>query len=157
MEYWKFIREKVGKEKVLFNGSVGAILEEGKVLLVFDKGRSQWQMPGGLQELGESVEETALREISEELNLKAQIKDLIAVYSDPKWSFTYPNGDSLQVVSFCFLLKVKEEEYEKIKIDESENSEFKWFNISELPKNTDKQTLQMCKDLQEFSGKTFLR
>lgn len=157
MEYWKFIREKVGKSKVLFNGSAGAIVNNEQIFLVFDKVRQEWQIPGGIQELDESVEETAIREIFEETNIKAQINNLISVYSDPKWSFSYPNGDSLQIISFLFLLEVKEEEFGKIKIDETEITEYKWFSFSNLPENLNIQSRQMCQDLQEYSGKTFLR
>jgi ADP-ribose pyrophosphatase YjhB (NUDIX family) len=80
---------------VLFTASLGAIIKEDKILLVFDKGRKHWQLPGGIQELDESVEQTAEREIFEELGIKGTIKELISVYSDPKWSFVYPNGDPL--------------------------------------------------------------
>jgi ADP-ribose pyrophosphatase YjhB (NUDIX family) len=157
MEYWKFIREKVGKEKVLFTASIGGIIKEDKILLVFDKGRKHWQLPGGLQELDESVEQTAIREISEELGVKGAIKELISIYSDPKWSFVYPNGDPLQIVDFLFLMEVNEEEFEKINIDENEITEYNWFYFSDLPETLHPKCRLMCKDLQEFKGKTFLR
>lgn len=157
MEYWKFIREKVGQEKVLFNGCIGAIVKGDKILLVFDKGRKHWQLPGGLQDLEESVEQTAIREISEELGIKGTIKELISVYSDPKWSFVYPNGDPLQIVDFLFLMEVSEEELEKIKIDENEITEYNWFSFSELPETLHPKCRLMCKDIQEYKGRTFLR
>jgi 8-oxo-dGTP diphosphatase len=52
---------------------VGAVvIEEGRVLLVkrgFDPGRGMWAIPGGLVELGETLQEAAEREILEETGL----------------------------------------------------------------------------------------
>ena len=56
--------------------------------LVFIKRKNEpfkgcWALPGGFQEVGESLEETALREGREETNLRLEIIDQLKVYSDP--------------------------------------------------------------------------
>jgi ADP-ribose pyrophosphatase YjhB (NUDIX family) len=157
MEYWKFIREKVGKEKILLTASVGAIVKGEEILLVFEKAKNHWQLPGGLQDLEESVEDTVKREIFEELNLKVKTKELISVYSDPKWAYTYSNGDIAQIVDFVFSLEVTEEDLANIKADEKEVTEYKWFSFSKLPEDIHPKCRLMCKDIQEFKGNTFLR
>ena len=43
--------------------------------------RGRWTMPGGFVDLGESVEEAAIRETREELNLEVQLRNLVGVYS----------------------------------------------------------------------------
>jgi len=62
---------------------VGAvILCNGKILLEKRKGepgRGKWSIPGGLVELGESVEQTVIREVKEETSLEVDNPELIDV------------------------------------------------------------------------------
>lgn len=65
---------------------VGAILVcNGKLLLAKRKempGRGEWTVPGGLVELGESSEETVIREAEEEANLLVQDPRLVDVVNN---------------------------------------------------------------------------
>ncbi len=62
---------------------VGAlIICNGKILLEKrknDPGRGKWSIPGGLVELGETVEQTVIREVKEETGLKVEKPELIDV------------------------------------------------------------------------------
>jgi 8-oxo-dGTP diphosphatase len=62
---------------------VGAIIiTRGKILLEKRKnepGRGQWSIPGGLVELGESVKQTAIREVKEETGLEVEKPEHIDV------------------------------------------------------------------------------
>ena len=62
---------------------VGAIIiARGKILLEkrkYEPGRGQWSIPGGLVELGESVEQTAIREVKEETGLEVEKPEHIDV------------------------------------------------------------------------------
>lgn len=64
----------------------GAVIHRGsKVLLVRRKNppnRGRWALPGGLVELGESVESAAAREVLEETGLKVDLDGLIDVQTD---------------------------------------------------------------------------
>ncbi|MBV9050246.1 MAG: NUDIX domain-containing protein [Solirubrobacterales bacterium] len=57
---------------------------DGSVILLrrgFDPGRGLWTFPGGFVDLGESVEEAAHRETSEELGIAIKLGPLVGVYS----------------------------------------------------------------------------
>ena len=62
---------------------VGAVIIcSGKILLEKRKGepgRGKWSIPGGLVELGESVEQTVIREVKEETSLEVDNPELIDV------------------------------------------------------------------------------
>jgi len=64
---------------------VGAvIIENGKILLEKrgnDPGRGKWSIPGGIVELGESPEQTVIREVQEETGLVVDAPELIDVVS----------------------------------------------------------------------------
>lgn len=58
----------------------------GRVILLrrgFAPGRGLWTFPGGFVDLGESVEQAALRETMEELVLEVTLDGLVGVYSRP--------------------------------------------------------------------------
>ncbi len=58
--------------------------DEGRVILLrrgFDPGRGLWTFPGGFVDLGESVEQAALRETVEELGIAIELERLVGVYS----------------------------------------------------------------------------
>lgn len=62
---------------------VGAVIVlDDRILLEKRKGepgRGKWTIPGGLVELGESAEQTVLREVKEETNLEVEKPELIDV------------------------------------------------------------------------------
>lgn len=82
LDYIRFIREKLGPERIFLNFAGGLICnEEGEVLLQKRGDRNAWGFPGGAMELGESAEETAIREIYEETGLMVTVEHLIGVYT----------------------------------------------------------------------------
>lgn len=54
-----------------------------------------WALPGGFVDVGESVEEAAVREAAEETNLEVSLVTLLGVYSEPRRD---PRGHSVAVV-----------------------------------------------------------
>jgi ADP-ribose pyrophosphatase YjhB (NUDIX family) len=60
------------------------ITEDGHIILMrrgFEPRRGHWSIPGGFVDLGESVEQAAIREVQEELDLRIEITHLVGVYS----------------------------------------------------------------------------
>jgi len=75
---------------------------EGRVLLIHRTDNDRWALPGGVVELGESVAETAVREVREETGIEIEVLGLVGVYSDPKHVIEYENGEIRQQFSICF-------------------------------------------------------
>jgi len=58
----------------------GAVVREGKILLVKEKADGKWAMPGGWADLGDAPAETAAREVWEESGFTVKVDKLIGVY-----------------------------------------------------------------------------
>ena len=68
------------KQPIIGVGAV--IIKDGKILLEKRKnepGKGKWSIPGGLVELGESVEQTVIREVKEETGLDVEKPEHIDV------------------------------------------------------------------------------
>lgn len=62
------------------------LIEDGQLLLIRrgnDPEAGAWALPGGFVEVGETVEAACVRELAEETGIKAEIVELVGVYSDP--------------------------------------------------------------------------
>jgi 8-oxo-dGTP diphosphatase len=80
------------------------IIQDGSIVLIKRKNppfQNCWALPGGFVEIGETVENSCIREAKEETNLDIEITRLIGIFSDPKRD---PRG---HIVSAAFLCSVK--------------------------------------------------
>ena len=63
-------------------GVAGVIIEDDRVVLV-RRGRppayGEWSLPGGAVELGETLEEAVTREVEEEVGIKVDVVEVVAV------------------------------------------------------------------------------
>lgn len=78
--------------------------ERGEVLLEKRSDCGLWGLPGGRVEPGESVIQSALREVLEETGLVVEVAGLVGVYSrcEAGRVVTYPdNGDVVQLVDIA--------------------------------------------------------
>jgi len=102
MDYVQYIREKVGHSEIILNYAGCIVLNDnGEILLQKRRDCGKWGFPGGVVELGESLEEAAVREVFEESGLKVKIDSLFGVYS--KYFNEYPNGDRVQTILTMFI------------------------------------------------------
>ncbi len=77
--------------------TVDIIIElDGGVVLVERRNPPRgWALPGGFVEIGETVEQAAVREAREETGLEVELTELLYVYSDPRRD---PRHHTLSVV-----------------------------------------------------------
>lgn len=156
MDYFKILRKKLGHQQLILPSVSCAIFSEEKILLVKDKVQEVWYLPSGLQNLDESITQTAQREMKEELSIDIEVKDLVAVYSSSDWIKEFPNGDILQSLLFLFTVKGNVDP-EDIQIQREELLDFEFFGLNSLPLKMTKACRQQCIDVQNFDGKTILR
>jgi 8-oxo-dGTP pyrophosphatase MutT (NUDIX family) len=83
-----------------------------------------------MMEPGESLEETAKREIWEEAGITVGPLQLLEVFSGPGFFYTYPNGDQVHNVTAAYIAA----EYTgELRADQTETSEVRFFALDELP------------------------
>lgn len=106
-------------------GAASLILDdENKILLVkHSYGKCNWDLPGGKSEEKESAEETAKREVNEEIGLNVKIEKLTGIYYDPQYDMHH----------FVFVAK-NEDTKLKPKPNSPEILECGYFSIDDLPK-----------------------
>ncbi len=103
MDYIRYIRSMVGQRPVIMVTAGVVILNaESELLMQRRADGSGWGLVGGFMELGESVEETARREVFEETGLTVGRLELFGVFSPPEL-VTYPNRDRAQIVTVSYL------------------------------------------------------
>ncbi|MDR6553276.1 ADP-ribose pyrophosphatase YjhB (NUDIX family) [Paenibacillus qinlingensis] len=83
-------------------------------------------------ELGETVQDTARREVFEETGLILGKLELFGVYSGSKYDKTFSNGDQVSMVQFLFTCNEFEGEFIKQNAESQQNS---FFALDELPDN----------------------
>lgn len=81
-------------------------------------------------ELGETLEETAARELKEETNLDAKSFTLLNVFSGEEFYFKYPNEDELYSVVVLYLANDISGD---LKITDGESFKLDYFSKDDLP------------------------
>jgi 8-oxo-dGTP pyrophosphatase MutT (NUDIX family) len=59
-------------------------------------------LPGGAQDIGETITQAALREVQEETGVQIEITGVSGIYSDPGHVIAYDDGEVRQEFSICF-------------------------------------------------------
>ena len=129
-DYIKYIREKIGHDRVIIVGSGVFVYKDGKLLLQRRKDNQCWAIHGGIVNIGEVVEDAAKRELKEETGLLANKLELFGVFSGENMMYTYPNGDEVYIVAVTYLCSDFSGE---LLPEASEVLELKWFDINNLP------------------------
>lgn len=130
MDYVKELRELVGHRPLILPGAVVLILNEKNELLLQHRSDGGWGLPGGLMELGESLEETAQREVKEETNLDIGKLKLLGVFSGEEYYLKVANGDEFYSVTAVY---TTDEVQGDIKIDRTESVDVQFFHLNNLP------------------------
>lgn len=130
MSYLSELRKIVGHRPLLSAGATVIVMKDNKILLNLRSDTNTWGIPGGSMELGETLEQAAMRELFEETGLKAESYTLINVFSGQEFYFEYPNGDMLYSVVALFRANGVSGD---LNITDGESFELKYFGFDELP------------------------
>ncbi|SRR5712692_67296 len=85
--------------------SVTAVAVDGdRLLLVHRTDNDLWALPGGGHDLGETIQDTVVREVKEETGIDVQVTGLVGIYTDPAHVIAYDDGEVRQQFSICFPL-----------------------------------------------------
>ena len=131
-DYIKYIREKIGHDRVITVGSGVFVYKDGKLLLQRRKDNLCWAIHGGIVDIGEVVEDAAKRELREETGLTANDLELFGVFSGENMMYTYPNGDEVYIIGITYICRDFSGE---LLPQADEVLELKWFDINNLPKD----------------------
>lgn len=84
--------------------AVSAVVRDdrGRLLMVRRTDNSRWAIPGGGQEIGETLTDAVRREVAEETGIDVEVTGLIGVFSDPEYVIEFDDGEVRQEFSICF-------------------------------------------------------
>lgn len=146
--YVEGLREHIGHAPVIMTCAGCAVLDESGRVLMQRRGDAQgpWGLPGGAMELGETVEETAVRETREETGLDVRPNELLGVYTGPL--HTYANGDVVQAV---VVVLTATQVGGRLSVDGTETIDLGWYSLDDLPRPIFGPHEPMLRDLQQGS------
>ena len=133
MGYIEEIRELVGHRPLILVGALVIVVNEKKEILLQQRTSPYgiWGIPGGLMELGESVEETGRRELFEETGITVGKLNLIDIFSGSEYFVKCANGDEFYSVTMAYYSD--EIINGKLINNEEEALELRYFKIDEIP------------------------
>lgn len=130
-DYIYELRKEVGNRPLILS-TAGAVLidDEDRFLMQYRCDNDTWGLPGGVIELGETVEDAAIREVFEETGLTASDLKLFNIYSGTDQHYIYPNGDEVYMVCITYYTRTFKGQ---INIDGIETKDIKFFDVNNLP------------------------
>lgn len=138
MGYIRELRKLVGHRPLILPGAVVLIFNDEGQLLLQHRSDGGWGLPGGLMELGESLEETARREVKEETGLDIGRLKLEGVFSGEEYYLKVANGDELYSVTTVYSTQ---DYMGELVSDELESIDLQFFNLHQLPESLQKSYL----------------
>ncbi|QIZ10817.1 NUDIX domain-containing protein [Priestia megaterium] len=134
MGYIEDLRKIVGNRPLILVGAMVCVIDDQGKILLQKRPEGIWGLPGGLLELGESVEEAGRREVFEETGVEIGQLQLVEIFSGKQYFRKLPNGDEFYPVTIAYVSKdIKKN---TIKIDGKESIDAGFFPLHELPEQT---------------------
>ncbi|MGG1516912.1 NUDIX hydrolase [Paenibacillus oryzisoli] len=143
MEYYKQLRAYVGHQPLILPGAVAIIVNRDGEILLQKRNQTTWGLPGGLMELGESLEETVRREVVEETGLTIGKLMLLNVYSGAEYHIKMGNGDEFYAVTAVY---ITEEFRGELQVDYEETHALEFFALDALPETVGKSYRNYLQD-----------
>lgn len=94
------------KNKTFLISLKAVITDKEKVLILKNTGdkrrelKAQWELPGGLLEIDEKIEDCLIREVKEETGLMIAVKKPFATWIDKRKNFRFKDGRRLEIQVF---------------------------------------------------------
>jgi len=77
--------------------------DAGQILLIKRTDNSNWSLPGGAMDLGETIGHAAIREVQEETGIDCELTGLVGIYTNPNHVLEYTSdGEVRQEFSIVF-------------------------------------------------------
>ncbi|GAA2510052.1 NUDIX domain-containing protein [Pilimelia columellifera] len=76
--------------------------DHDRVLLIRRTDNGLWALPGGAQDFGEYIADTAVRETREEAGVIIEVVGLVGIYTNPNHLVEFSDGEVRQQFSICF-------------------------------------------------------
>jgi 8-oxo-dGTP pyrophosphatase MutT (NUDIX family) len=147
MDYINGLRKYIGNQPLLMVGSTVLVLDaQNRLLMMKRSDSSNWGVPGGAMELGETTEETARRELLEETGLEVDELTLFGVFSGKELYYRYLSGEEVYNVSIVYLAH---DIHETVQLFDGEHYDFQYFNLTQLPANVSPPIRPILKKLME--------
>ncbi|MFI1919069.1 NUDIX domain-containing protein [Nocardia sp. NPDC020380] len=87
-------------------GSALVVDERGAILMQRRSDSGNWSFPGGIMDIGETLEQCVVRETKEESGLDIEITGLLGIYTDPEHIIEYGDGEIRQEFNVTFYGRV---------------------------------------------------
>lgn len=108
--------------------TVFVVDDHDRVLLIRRTDNGLWAVPGGAQDFGEYIAETAVRETREESGIAIEVTGIVGIYTNPHHVMAYTDGEVRQQFSICFRARYLSGE----PTPSDESSEVRWVTRDEL-------------------------
>jgi ADP-ribose pyrophosphatase YjhB (NUDIX family) len=108
--------------------TVFVVDDRDRVLLIRRTDNGLWAVPGGAQDFGEYIAETAVRETREESGIAVEVTGIVGIYTNPHHVMAYTDGEVRQQFSICFRARYLSGE----PTPSDESSEVRWVRRDEL-------------------------
>jgi 8-oxo-dGTP pyrophosphatase MutT (NUDIX family) len=141
--------------RIVIPGVRGILVDEERRLLLQRRADSgEWGLPAGVVDVGDSVLEALSREVREETGLTVERAELFGLYTDPRFSVVYPNGDEVQTFTVAFLVR---EWSGRLSADSDEVLDVRFFPLDALPANLYPIHRETIDDYRNFDGKPVVK
>lgn len=144
-------------DTLLFVGARGVVFDDAhRLLLIQRSDNGRWALPAGAMELGESMQDCAVREVWEETGLRATELSPFALYTGPRYTYTNEWRHTYQSIVMTFRIHAWEGDLQPV-TDETLDARF--FPLDALPGPASPILGEVLTDLAEYerSGRLVLK